>query len=76
MITGPDLDALVAKEFPMKTEEENGAITRIIGEVVASNEMEREFLNYKLKIIAKFEVDEYVELANHEFKTMSKGRRN
>jgi hypothetical protein len=59
----------------MKTEEENGAITRIIDEVVASNEIERNFLNYKLKIIAKFEVDDCVELANHEFKNYEQGQK-
>ena len=68
------LDMLVEKEFPMKTELVNGKV-RIIGEVVASNEMELEFLQYKLVIFAKFEVDECVELEDEEFKNYENAKR-
>jgi hypothetical protein len=66
MIENEILDILVEKEFPMRTEEIEGKLS-IIGEVVASNPIEEEFLQYKLKIFAEFENEEFSNLSNMVF---------
>ena len=66
MIENQILAILIEKEFPMRTEEIEGKLS-IIGEVVASNAIEEEFLQYKLKIFAEFENELFSNLSNRAY---------
>jgi len=69
MLPNEIMAALVDFEFPMMTEEENGQVVRIIGEIVVDDDLQREFVQYRLKIFAKFNLDVFKNIENRKFKS-------